>query len=288
MFDAHIHYFYGKSDSPQEFLQKAASAGISGGNIMSTYPEKNLGCADGDYRWQARIEAILSFTSQTPGFNPFFWINPTDKDYEKQIGYAVEHGIKGFKIICEKYYPEDCIPACKVIAETGKPVMFHSGVLAMGRDVLACPYNRPSNFEVLFAVKNLRFSMAHMGWPWVDDFMAMVAKDCFVHDPEFGNRMYVDLAPGTPGIYREEALRKLYLTGYSVKDRVIWSTDGWANDYNPLLPEYWQKRDTEYMKKIAEDAAVARHPFQKEVPDLSDIFYLATEENWKRFAGMVK
>ena len=154
--------------------------------------------------------------------------------------------------------------------------------------MLACPYNKPFEFEVLFAVKGLRFSMAHMGWPWVDDFMAIVAKNCFVHDPDFGNCMYIDLAPGTPGIYREEALRKLYLTGYQVKDRVIWSTDGWANDYNPLLPEYWKKRDTEYMKKIAGDAPVARLPYQKEVPDFSDIFHLATEENWKRFAGIIK
>ena len=283
MFDAHIHYFYGKCDTPQEFLQKAAEGGVYGGNIFSTFPEKRIGCADGDYRWQARLESILEYTSQTPNFNPFFWFNPLDKDSEKQIETAVESGIAGFKIICESYYPADCVPACKLIAETGKPVMFHSGVLGESRDMLAAKYNMPSNFEILFSIKNLRFSLAHLGWPWMDDYMAMVAKSCFTFDPEFNNRMFFDLTPGTPGIYREECLRKLYLAGYKIKEFVLWGTDGQVNDYAPLLPRHWVRRDKEYMEKIGADAAIARFPFATEEPDLSNIFNLATEENWKRF-----
>ena len=283
MFDAHIHYFYGKCDTPQEFLQKAAEGGVYGGNIFSTFPEKRIGCADGDYRWQARLESILEYTSQTPNFNPFFWFNPLDKDSEKQIETAVESGIAGFKIICESYYPADCVPACKLISETGKPVMFHSGVLGESRDMLAAKYNMPSNFEILFSIKNLRFSLAHLGWPWMDDYMAMVAKSCFTFDPEFNNRMFFDLTPGTPGIYREECLRKLYLAGYKIKEFVLWGTDGQVNDYAPLLPRHWVRRDKEYMEKIGADAAIARFPFATEEPDLSNIFNLATEENWKRF-----
>ena len=283
MFDAHIHYFYGKCDTPQEFLQKAAEGGVYGGNIFSTFPEKRIGCADGDYRWQARLESILEYTSQTPNFHPFFWFNPLDKDSEKQIETAVESGIAGFKIICESYYPADCVPACKLIAETGKPVMFHSGILGESRDMLAAKYNMPSNFEILFSIKNLRFSLAHLGWPWMDDYMGMVAKSSFTFDPEFNNRMFFDLTPGTPGIYREECLRKLYLAGYKIKEFVLWGTDGQVNDYAPLLPRHWVKRDKEYMEKIGADAAIARFPFATEEPDLSDIFHLATEENWKRF-----
>ena len=40
------------------------------------------------------------------------------------------------------------------------------------------------------------------------------------------------------------------------------------------------------MEKIAADAPVARFPFAKSEPDLSDIFKLATEENWKSFLGI--
>lgn len=283
MFDAHIHFNYGKSDTPQEFLTKAAAGGVTGGNIICPAPKKFLYCPEGDYRWEARLEAVLEFTSQAPGFHPFFWFDPTAEDYEKQITTAAEAGIAGFKIICTSYYPEECIPACRCIAETGKPVMFHSGVLGESRDMLAAKYNMPSNFEALFAVKDLHFSLAHLGWPWVDDYMAMVAKSCFTYDPQFNNRMFFDLTPGTPGIYREESLRKLYLAGYKIKNLVLWGTDGDTRDYAPQLPIHWMKRDKMYMEKIAADAPVARFPFAKDDPDLSDIFHLAAEENWKNF-----
>ncbi len=282
MFDAHIHYYYGKNDTPAEFLRKAHASGITGGNIFSTFPSKMLGCADGDYRWQARLETILEYTAELPGFNPFFWINPMDADFEEQISSAVEQGIAGFKIICMSYYPEDCLPACRVIAETGKPLMFHSGVLGCGRDMLSAKYNLPHQFECLLSVPKLRFSMAHLGWPWVDDYMAMVAKSRFSYDPDFGNEMFFDLTPGTPGMYREEALRKLYLSGYRIKNLVLWGTDGDTSDYRRELPEYWLERDKAYMAKIAQDAELCRLPYV-EAPDLSDILHLATEENWKRF-----
>ena len=286
MFDAHIHLNYGPADTPREFLRKTASAGIFGGNIFCPPPERTLGRPEGDYRWEARLEKVLAFTAETPGFYPFYRFNPTDADVEKQIFTAAERGCRGYKIICEKYFPKDCLRACAAIAETGFPVMFHSGVLDGGRDMICTEFNRPSSFEILFSVRNLRFSLAHIGWPWIDDYMAMVAKSGFTYDPEFANLMYVDLAPGTPGIYREEALRKLYLTGYKVKNRVLWGTDACANDYQVRLPKYWLERDIPIMERIAADADIARLAFSPGTPDLSDIFHLATEVNWKRFAGI--
>ncbi len=205
MFDAHIHLYMGRCDTPRDFLAKTQSAGITGGNIFTPGPEWTIGEAEGDFRWEARLEQIFEFTSQTPGFYPFFWFNPTMADAEKQIQTAAERGIRGYKIICDKYYPADCLKACEVIAETGLPVMFHSGVLGGGRDQLSCKYNIPTQFEILFSVKKLRFSLAHLGWPWIDDYMAMVAKSAFTWDPDFGNTMYFDLTPGTPGISREDA-----------------------------------------------------------------------------------
>ncbi len=282
MFDAHIHMYYGPSDTPKEFLAKTAAANITGGNIFSVPTEQTIGRAAGDYRWEARLEHVLEFTSQTPGFYPFYRFDPTSADIEKQLHTAVERGCKGFKVICEKYYPEDCLRACSIIAETGMPIMFHSGVLDGGRDMLCNRFNHPSAFEILFSVRKLRFSLAHLGWPWMDDYMAMVAKSCFTnnYEPDFQNRMYFDLTPGTPGINREDGLRKLYLTGYGVKNFVLWGSDGTTNNYDPELPQYWEKRDRVYMEKIEQDADAYLPPG---VPDLRNIFHLATEENWKDF-----
>ncbi len=283
MFDAHIHSHYGKSDTPQEFLRKAAEGGIDGGNILSVCPNQDIGCQDGDYRWQARLESVLAFTRETPGFLPYLYFDPTEPDGIRQVEIAAERGIAGYKIICKHFYPEDAIPACEAIAATGLPVMFHSGILGGSRDQISGKYNNPIKFECLFGIRGLRFSLAHLGWPWVDEYLGMVAKASFTFDPAFGNEMFFDLTPGTPGIYREEALRKLYLTGYGVKRRVLWGTDGVVNGYRPSLPEFWIRRDRDIMTRIAADAHLARAPFQQQDPDLHDIFKLATEDNLKAF-----
>jgi len=288
IFDAHIHLNYGACDTPAEFMRKTREAGVVGGNIFCPAAHHDIGRADGDYRWQARLEYVLNFTKDTPGFYPFFRFDPTEKDVVKQLETAAEKGVKGYKIICEQYYPKDCMRACEVVAATGKPLMFHSGILDGARDVLAGRMNRPIGFECLFAIKNLRFSMAHLGWPWIDEYMGIVAKSFFSWDPEFNNRLYFDTTPGTPGYYREEAFRRLYLTGYSVKDFVLWGTDCCANDYSGQYAEWWIKRDTEIMKKINEDREIARLPFQPQAPDLSDIFELAAKENYRKFLNIGK
>lgn len=286
IYDIHIHQHYAFPDDPAEFMKITAACGIGGGNIMSEKPKKEIGSGEGDYRWQARLEKVLAFTENTPEFRPFFWINPLADDIDEQIKTAVDKGICGFKIICDSYYPSDTIRTCSIIGETGKPLMFHSGILCGSRDRLCGKFNKPIEFECLFAVKGLKFSLAHLGWPWVDDYMAMVAKAAFTYDPDFGNEMFFDMTPGTPGINRADALRKLYLTGYDVKHKVLWGTDGITGDYPEFLPRFWLEQDQKIMAQIEKDSALAMLPHMTEAPDLSGIFKMATGENYKRFLGI--
>ena len=281
--DAHIHLYAGPCDPPETFLKKAAAAGIGGGTIFSVQPARGLGGPDFDYRWESRLDQVFEYTSHTPGFIPYFRINPQADDAIKQVKTAAERGIAGFKIIFEHGYPSDGFKVCEAIAETRLPLMLHSGVLGGNRDVLSAKFNQPTEFECLFAIPKLHFSMAHLGWPWVDDYMGMVAKSCFTYDNDFDNVLYFDLAPGTPGIYREPSLRKLYLTGYCIKDRVLWGSDGMVNDYTPGLPLYWLKKDKPIFDAITRDVEEARLPFEEPLRDYSDIFDLATEKNWREF-----
>ena len=260
VFDAHIHQHYAYPDDPVKFLANAKAGGVDGGNIFSEAPSPSIGSGEGDYRWKARLDKVLEFTSQTPGFYPFLWIDPIAPDAIEQVQKSVEQGICGFKVICEFHYPVDGMKTYEAIAETGKPLMFHSGILGGSRDRISGKFNKPIEFEPLFAVKGLRFSLAHVGWPWVDDYMGMIAKAAFTYDPDFGNKMYIDLTPGTPGIYRQDALRKIYLTAYAVKNKVLWGTDGITGEYNPVLPRYWQERDSKYMTELAKDNELPRQP----------------------------
>jgi hypothetical protein len=131
------------------------------------------------------------------------------------------------------------------IAALGLPVIFHSGILwdngASGK------YTRPVNYEPLLEVENLRFSMGHCSWPWVDECIALYGK--FLHAKNEGKRvdMFFDITPGTPKIYREELLTKLYTIGYNVGDNVMFGLDSLADDYKIEWAKDWLKTDGEIL-----------------------------------------
>ncbi len=278
MYDYHIHTQVGNCDFPTTFLQKVHSAGIDGGAIISIHPAGYHQEQEGDQRWEARLEQNLSYTHQTPGFRPVFWIDPTDNDIMLQIQCAAERGIAGFKVICNHFYPGDEMKVWRAIAEMGLPVNFHSGIL-YSTEPASC-YNRPLAFEGLMTIPNLHFSMAHIGWPWTDEYVSLVGE---FNWGGTSREMYVDLTPGTPPVYREEALRKLYLTGYlNLKYHVLWGTDNYINDYRTQYAKYWIEKDRSIMATVTRDANLHTMPNSEPV-DYSDIWQLATHDNMERF-----
>ena len=44
--------------------------------------------------------------------------------------------------------------------------------------------------------------------------------------------MFVDTTPGTPPIYRKEALRKLFTVGYDIENNVMFGSDSSAENYD--------------------------------------------------------
>lgn len=257
IYDGHIHTHGKPCDPPEVFLEKAYSCGILGGTIFSVHPAKYRPFPDYDQRPESRLDWILEYTSHTPGFIPYFFIDISEPDALRQVECAKKAGIRGFKIICDgNYSVGDHLEVMESIAETGLPVMFHSGVDYIQH--LSSENNMPIKFEPLLHIKGLRFSLAHIGWPWCDDFIGTLAKFQFARggmaDSPFAD-MYADITPGTPGIYRREALRKLYLTGLDVKPRVFWGTDCVVNNYNPALAKRMIDRDVAIIEEIERDAA---------------------------------
>jgi len=278
MYDYHIHTQVGACDTPEEFLKKAHGAGIDGGGIISIHPVGYHQEEIGDQRWEARLEQNLAFTNQAPGFHPIFWIDPTDSDAMRQIQCAAERGVAGFKVICNHFYPGDCMNVWQAIAEMGLPVNFHSGIL-YSTSPASC-FNRPLAFECLMTIPNLRFSMAHVGWPWADEYISLVGE---FNWGGASREMYVDLTPGTPAIYRREVLRKLYLIGFlNLKYHVLWGSDNYANSYRTAYARFWLDTDKAIMDEITRDANLYTTP-NNDPNDYSDIWNLATHTNMERF-----
>ncbi|OGS17803.1 MAG: hypothetical protein A3J83_07970 [Elusimicrobia bacterium RIFOXYA2_FULL_40_6] len=141
---------------------------------------------------------------------PFLYIEPTMENTNKHIELAIkEFGYKGIKIIPNGWYPGEkrFYKVYDKIAETGLPILFHCGALWSFGDT--SQYCRPVNYEFMLRYPNTRFALAHIGWPWIDECIAVALKCIELREDMPGGdklQCYVDITPGTPLFYREYAL----------------------------------------------------------------------------------
>jgi predicted TIM-barrel fold metal-dependent hydrolase len=173
----------------------------------------------------------LRFISRTTAAEPerllgYFWLNPLLREAPALVeDAAATPGVRAFKLMSDHWYPHDerLAPALAAIQETGKPVLFHAGILWSHMD--SSRFCRPSEFEVMLHYPRVRFALAHMAWPWVDECFAVGARmrDGIRTITGGSNTMYVDLSPGTPLPLREEALRRALLIGEH--DRLLYGSD---------------------------------------------------------------
>ncbi|OGS21655.1 MAG: hypothetical protein A2252_11665 [Elusimicrobia bacterium RIFOXYA2_FULL_39_19] len=153
---------------------------------------------------------------------PFAFIDPTYPKIMGLLDWAVkEKGIKGFKIIPDGWFPWDkrVLPVYKKISELNKPILFHSGILWTEGDTSR--FCRPAEYEILYQFPKVKFALAHISWPWTDECIAVVQKIKRMRPDN--KQAYIDLTPGTPDNYREDAVKKaLALVG---PESLIWGSD---------------------------------------------------------------
>ena len=253
--DGHLHIGEQKADCGR-LLTELQSAGLNGAALISLPP----------VRWQngrlvavpasVRLANLRQWTAGQPALHPLFWINPIDPTAAEEVRRAVAGGVQGFKVICSGHAPDDprALAIYRAIAALDKPILFHSGILWDGRP--SSLFNRPAAFEALLEVPRLRFALAHISWPWVDECIAVYGKflNATSQRPD-APEMFVDTTPGTPPIYRQEALTKLFTVGYDVTRNVIFGTDCSSDHYNVKWAREWQVRDATILRKLGLTAA---------------------------------
>ncbi len=266
--DMHIHAMNTAPD-PQGLIARLEKAGAFGACIFSNRPDRDK--ADVGTDFDTRLNEVLNWTK---GFEdrlfPVIWIHPYEDNIEENIKRAVAAGVCGFKIICTDFYvyEEKCLDVLRLIAKLGKPVFFHTGILWDGR--VSSSYNRPLNWEALLGIEGLRFSMGHCSWPWIDECIALYGKFLNSLLVRKTAEMFFDITPGTPEIYREELLTKLYTIGYDVGDNIMFGTDSYAHDYSSEWSSKWLNTD----RKILDKLGVSRENREK-------LYY----KNFMRFLG---
>ncbi|MCX7049168.1 MAG: hypothetical protein NTX50_27235 [Candidatus Sumerlaeota bacterium] len=248
--DGHIHIGEGAPE-PKHLIERMRAAGVDGGVLLSLPPS----CFD----WLGhpltaaeRLDNLFAWVEGHANLYPVFWIDPLEPDAMEQVALAHRRGVRAFKVICNRFYPRDprALEVFQAIARTGKPILFHSGILWDGAD--SSRYNRPAEFEALLEVEGLKFSLAHISWPWCDEHIAVYGKirQAYSVRPNLSVEMFVDLTPGTPPIYRQEALTKLFTVGYEVEDNIFFGSDCHAENYATDWTREWIERDNGIYRQL--------------------------------------
>jgi predicted TIM-barrel fold metal-dependent hydrolase len=138
----------------------------------------------------------------------FAVVDPRDPAAPTHLRHAVEGlGLRGVKMVPTGWYPYDreVQPVFAEARALDVPILFHSGIFIDGRSGRFC---RPSFFEALRDHPGLRITLAHLGWPWTDEAIAVGLIDR-IHGVAPDAAMFrFDISFGPPPPYRREALAR--------------------------------------------------------------------------------
>lgn len=260
LIDSHIHMNLSKVDAAL-FEANLKLAGVTYAGVFCQNPipfyERPSASQIEEFN-RKRLDGVMELAANNKAVFPFYFIEPTEDDSMDQVDMAVEKGISGFKCICDHFYPGDdqVMQVFEKIAKTGKPIMFHSGILYDGSNISG-KYNKPDNFEELIGINNLKFSLAHVGWPWTDECIALYGK--FHSYKTYGGikkeapEMFIDLTPGTPDTYRKAVFENLLCNGFDIENNLIWGTDSQAGNYDSRRVQHIYEKDLSYLQTIGEE-----------------------------------
>lgn len=214
----------------------------------------------------------LTFTKRLVATDPerllgYFWLNPILPEAPALVEEAAAvPGIRAFKLMSDHWYPHDerLAPALATIQETGRPILFHAGILWSHMD--SSRFCRPADFEVMLHYPRIRFALAHMAWPWVDECFAVAARlrDGIKAITGGSNTMFVDLSPGTPMPVREAAIRTALLIGEP--DRLLFGSDD-AEPESLEKAERIAHFDAELLEKLRVESKTRRRIFETNLLD---------------------
>jgi predicted TIM-barrel fold metal-dependent hydrolase len=248
LLDCHVH-LSGDAIDRKSLLSVLDAAGVDGCILLSLPPASFAG--PGGQSAADRLANLETWCRGETRFVPFYWVDPVEPDAGRQVELALREGVRGFKVIANRFFPGDprALPVYSAIAAAGRPILFHSGILWDGRD--SSRYCRPAEFESLLDVPGLRFALAHASWPWCDECLAVFGKfeQARRARPDLPH-MFIDLTPGTPPIYREDLLRKIFTIGYDIEGSLLWGSDSVVPGYDPKPVRAWFDRDRRILNSL--------------------------------------
>jgi uncharacterized protein len=204
--DAHLHCT-GDETTP-DVLDALDDAGIDIGVLIAPFLHNGYSLADAASIRRANEHLSRLVRGHADRLVGFAMVNPALPGAADELRHAVETlGLRGAKMVPSGWYPESAVvqPTFAVASELALPLLFHSGVFIDGRASRFC---RPIGFEPLRDHPGARVTLAHLGWPWTDEAIALGLIDRINGVPEDRCAFRFDLSFGPPPPYRREVLSK--------------------------------------------------------------------------------
>ena len=202
--DAHLHCS-GQEDS-SGVLHTLDDAGIDVGVLLAPFLSPGYSLDDSDSLRRGNEHLARLVRGHRDRLVGFAVVDPRDPGAPSHLRHAIETlGLSGVKMVPTGWYPYDA-SVQPVFAEARRlriPILFHSGIFIDGRSGRFC---RPSYFEALRDYPGLKITLAHLGWPWVDEAIAVGLIDRIHGVPPDDSMFRFDISFGPPPPYRKESL----------------------------------------------------------------------------------
>jgi len=183
------------------------------------------------------------------------FVDPRMVDDVKELVKLVEWVLTdlelvGVKMIPAGWYPyeEKLYPLYEKLEELNAPILFHCGISWGFPD--SSRFCRPVFWEALMKFKKLKFILAHLCWPWIDEALAVGGR--FLYPAKSGFLSYkpqilFDISSGAPWLWKIDALRKAI--AYLGSEMLIFGSDCGSVD-NAKCFEEAIRRDYIILKQI--------------------------------------
>ncbi|NMC14261.1 MAG: amidohydrolase [Chloroflexi bacterium] len=182
----------------------------------------------------------------------FTSINPDRYQPERKVERAIkEFGMKAVKLYPHSgFYPNDprLIRTYDLCSRIGVPVVIHTGMKAVSWQSMK--YNLPIYVdEVAASFPDLNIVMCHGGYPWIEEFMAVV----YTNPNIWVDLTFMDRIEETfiiPGLVENTVRRLVQLIGAK---RLLWGSEGPYLElplYGKQNPSYYQVSQHKLVKRF--------------------------------------
>lgn len=205
--DAHLHCT--GRETPDDVLRTLDDAGIDKGVLLAPFLGEGYALDDAASLRRANEHLSRLVRHHPDRLIGLAVVDPRDAAAPQDLRHAIEDlGLRGCKMVPTGWYPyeERVQPVFAVADELALPLLFHSGIFIDGRSGRFC---RPTYFEALRDHPRTRVALAHMGWPWTDEALAVALIDR-IHGVAHAQAQFrLDISFGPPPAYRREVLARM-------------------------------------------------------------------------------